>query len=404
MLDVQIDARISSWYDVSDDRRIEFICTVGRFETPSIMKSAAEYFDDGAFHDDDDHAAIESYSKAIQLNPEFAEAFFNRGTHYDQLGDSALAAADFKKFLELRPDEPTGHDYLASVYLYAEDPGVRNIPLALKHGERSCLLAADSDYHPHCTLAAAYAASGHFREAVTSMEKAIELASCNLEAKSLFVPGMKEKLAEYLAACRPSKGFKARLFSSQLHSALLRFLDSSELPIETLKIILLCLAAAIGFGIVHDQVTARVCVEYFSIGHPPAFHTDDPTLLGLGWGVIATWWMGLILSIPATLCSRVGSWPKFDARQLLRPIAVLLIVMACSALVAGIIGCLMAKAKILQMDGIFAMLVPPEKHAAFLADAAAHLASYGVGFFGGLVLCGWVLLRRSRLAKSIPHS
>jgi hypothetical protein len=59
--------------------------------------------------------------------------------------------------------------------------------------------------------------------------------------------------------------------------------------IESLKIILLCIVAAIVYGILHDQVTARVCVEYFTIGHPPIFHTDDPTLLALGWGVIATW-------------------------------------------------------------------------------------------------------------------
>jgi hypothetical protein len=52
--------------------------------------------------------------------------------------------------------------------------------------------------------------------------------------------------------------------------------------LESLKIILLCIEAAIVYGILHDQVTARVCVEYFTIGHPPIFHTDDPTLLAFG--------------------------------------------------------------------------------------------------------------------------
>ena len=71
--------------------------------------------------------------------------------------------------------------------------------------------------------------------------------------------------------------------------------------IESLKIVVLCIVAAIVYGILHDQVTARVCVEYFTIGHPPIFHTDDPTLLAFGWGVIATWWMGAILAVPAVL-------------------------------------------------------------------------------------------------------
>ena len=97
---------------------------------------------------------------------------------------------------------------------------------------------------------------------------------------------------------------------------------------ESLKIILLCILAAVVYGILHDQVTARVCVEYFTIGHPPIFHTDSPTLLAFGWGVIATWWMGLILSIPAVLASRSGTRPKLKAADLVRPIACLLIVMA----------------------------------------------------------------------------
>lgn len=40
--------------------------------------------------------------------------------------------------------------------------------------------------------------------------------------------------------------------------------------IESLKIVLLCIVAAIVYGILHDQVTARVCAEYFAIGHPSA--------------------------------------------------------------------------------------------------------------------------------------
>ena len=103
----------------------------------------------------------------------------------------------------------------------------------------------------------------------------------------------------------------------------------------SLKIILLCILSAVVYGILHDQVTARVCVEYFTVGHPPIFHTESPTLLAFGWGIVATWWVGLILGIFAALASRLGSWPKFDAAHLVRPIVVLLIVMAVASLLAG---------------------------------------------------------------------
>ena len=48
----------------------------------------------------------------------------------------------------------------------------------------------------------------------------------------------------------------------------------------------------------------------FTIGHPPVFATDDPTLLGLGWGVIASWWVGLLLGIPLALVARAGGRSK----------------------------------------------------------------------------------------------
>jgi hypothetical protein len=169
---------------------------------------------------------------------------------------------------------------------------------------------------------------------------------------------------------------------------------------ESLKIVLFCIVSAVLYGILHDQVTARICVEYFTIGHPPIFHTDSPTLLAFGWGVVATWWAGLILSVPAVLVSRLGSWPKFDARLWVRPIACLLIVMACVSLLAGIAGYFTAKSGGVWLAGGWAARVPTDRHVGFLADLWAHKTAYGVGSVGGLVFCDWVLLRRWWLARN----
>ena len=75
---------------------------------------------------------------------------------------------------------------------------------------------------------------------------------------------------------------------------------------EGVAIVLLAIVSAVVYGVVHDQVTARVCIEYFTIGHPPIFPTESPTLLGLGWGVVATWWAGLLLGVPLALAARPG--------------------------------------------------------------------------------------------------
>jgi hypothetical protein len=168
---------------------------------------------------------------------------------------------------------------------------------------------------------------------------------------------------------------------------------------QPLAIIGFCILSAVFYGILHDQITARVCVEYFTIGHPPVFRTESPTLLGIGWGIIATWWVGFLLGVPLAVAARAGSWPKRDVRSLVRPVGTLLGVMAVCALVAGCVGYVLARLGFLELSKWLAVSIPPERHARFLADGAAHLASYGVGFIGGLVVIGRVWLSRRMEVK-----
>jgi hypothetical protein len=169
------------------------------------------------------------------------------------------------------------------------------------------------------------------------------------------------------------------------------------------RIVLLAIGAAIAYGIVHDQITARVCVEYFTIGHPPIFGTESPTLLALGWGVVATWWVGLILGLPLACLARLGRAPKLEPRQLVRPILVLLTVMAVCALFAGVLGWQLATRNVIQLEQFVRLPIPPEKHAAFLADGFAHNASYAVGFLGGFVLLAWARAKRLRARATHPN-
>src|SRR4051812_37028691 len=134
------------------------------------------------------------------------------------------------------------------------------------------------------------------------------------------------------------------------------------------------------YGILHDQVTARVCVEYFTIGHPPVFPTESPTLLGLGWGIIATWWAGLLLGVPLAVAAQAGTRPKWGVRSLARPVATLLVVMSVCAIIARVVGYALGRAGAVFLVEPLASLVPRDRHARFLADLWAHSASYFVGF------------------------
>ena len=163
---------------------------------------------------------------------------------------------------------------------------------------------------------------------------------------------------------------------------------------QFVKIILMCVGAAVVYGIAHDQITARVCVEYFTVGHPQIFSTNDPTLLGIGWGIIATWWVGLLLGVPLAAVAQFGSRPKRSAGSLVRPVARLLAVMAVCALAAGITGWILALNGAVFLIGQIAHELPADRHIPFLADLWAHSASYLVGLIGGLALM--VLVWRSQ--------
>lgn len=164
----------------------------------------------------------------------------------------------------------------------------------------------------------------------------------------------------------------------------------------SLRIVLLCIAAAVLYGITQDQVTARVCVEYFTVGHPPLFDTDSPMLLAFGWGTVATWWVGLLLGLGLAVAARAGRGPKRTASELVRPIARLLGVIAASSLLAGVVGWFLARAGAITLAPYLASRIAPDCHAAFLADGAAHLAAYAVGGLGGVVLSWRVWRARQR--------
>jgi len=163
-----------------------------------------------------------------------------------------------------------------------------------------------------------------------------------------------------------------------------------------LAIVAMSIASAVLYGILHDQVTARVCVEYFTVGHPPIFGTDDPTLLGIGWGIIATWWMGLLLGVPLALAARLGHKPQRSVRSLVRPVLILLAVMGQCALVCGLVGWLAARNGIVRLIGPIADALPLDRHVPFLADLWAHSASYLVGFLGGIFVIVSVWKSRGR--------
>jgi len=164
--------------------------------------------------------------------------------------------------------------------------------------------------------------------------------------------------------------------------------------LESVKIIGICIAAGILYGVVHDQFTARICMEYFTVFHPPVFATQSPTLLAIGWGIIATWWVSAFLGILMAFAARAGTRPKLDTSSLIRPISYLLIVMAVCAALSGTVGYLLTEQGQIFPPSWVVLNLRQGMYSRFMADWCAHNASYASGFLGGVYLCFWVHRKR----------
>jgi hypothetical protein len=170
--------------------------------------------------------------------------------------------------------------------------------------------------------------------------------------------------------------------------------------VERLKIVFVCILASVLYGIVHDQFTARICIEYFTVFHPPVFATQSPTLLGIGWGIIATWWAGAIIGVLLSTAARSGTGNKLTARQLIPFVARLMIFMGLCAVSFGTIGYFWG-----SLPADFSGVLPRQMERRFVADWWAHNASYASGFAGGLGLCiiVWIKRHRTPLPKLIAN-
>jgi hypothetical protein len=166
-----------------------------------------------------------------------------------------------------------------------------------------------------------------------------------------------------------------------------------------IRIVALFTVLAAIYGVAHDQITARVCIEYFTIAHAALVRSDSPALLGFVWGVLAGAPAGAFAGTTVALAARDGARPKLDWRHFLRPALRLAALMALSALLAGAAGYVLTARAGVRMVADYADRIPPDRHPRFMAVVYAHLASFGVGLAGTLAIA----FRSQRLRWRLPR-
>jgi Flp pilus assembly protein TadD len=155
--------------------------------------------------------AIVHYEEAIKSQPNYADAYYNRGNILFAEGRVEEAMADWEKTLQIRPNDADAHTCLGNallrrgslkeavaqyenaialapedphsriniawVFATAPDASIRDGIKAVEFAQQAMELSGGNDPKFLRTLAAAYAESGRFSEAITTAKQAIMTAT-----------------------------------------------------------------------------------------------------------------------------------------------------------------------------------------------------------------------------------
>jgi tetratricopeptide (TPR) repeat protein len=119
--------------------------------------------------------AISEYDDVLLLDPENFLALRSRGDAYLNIGQHAEAIADFEKALKLEPEDTTILNNLAWVLATSPEAKLRDGKKAVEYATKACELTEYKLPHILSTLAAAFAESGNFDNAIEWSEKAVAM-------------------------------------------------------------------------------------------------------------------------------------------------------------------------------------------------------------------------------------
>jgi tetratricopeptide (TPR) repeat protein len=115
--------------------------------------------------------AIAAFSEAVRRKPDFALAHFHLGRVLSETGKPLEAVQHYHEAVKLMPNFADALNRLAWLLSVNPDPAVRNGPEAVELAERACKASNYTQPAMVRTLAAAYAESGRFDDAVKMAER-----------------------------------------------------------------------------------------------------------------------------------------------------------------------------------------------------------------------------------------
>jgi tetratricopeptide (TPR) repeat protein len=126
--------------------------------------------------------AIDHFSQAVRLRRSFANAHSNLGLALESVGRTAEAVPEYREALRYAPNSTDVATRLAFILATHPDARLRDGREAVRLAETVCHPTSCRDASALDVLAAAYAESGRFDDAVRTAERALEVDPSNPES------------------------------------------------------------------------------------------------------------------------------------------------------------------------------------------------------------------------------
>jgi tetratricopeptide (TPR) repeat protein len=120
--------------------------------------------------------AMKHFARAVQIKPQNFQAYNNMGVVFALEGKVKEAVSCWNRVLKLKSDWVPAINNLAWTKATQDDPNLRNPEEAVQLATRACELTEYSQADCLDTLAAAYAASGRYSQAIETAQKAVPAA------------------------------------------------------------------------------------------------------------------------------------------------------------------------------------------------------------------------------------
>jgi len=141
--------------------------------------------------------AITQWQKALAIQPRDAEVHKSLAIAFRKKGMLKEAIVEYQQALEIAPQDGLALNNLAWILATTSDASIRDGGKAVELAQQAVQLSSREDPNFFRTLAAAYAETGRFSEAIAKAEEAMQVAT--MQGRSKLANILEEEVALYRA-------------------------------------------------------------------------------------------------------------------------------------------------------------------------------------------------------------